>query len=264
MRPILSPQERPVLDAIARGSALLAFDFDGTLAPVVPDRNAAQLRPETHGLLRTLSLLYPCAVISGRARADVAARLAGIPLFAVVGNHGAEAGHGPVNRTRRLRLLAWKEILERALGGAPGIELEDKRHSVAVHYRHAPCRAAARHAVLKATSSLEGARVFGGRAVVNVIPEDAPDKATAIRELVSRLSSKLVVYAGDDRTDENVFGSADIDVGIRVGRTGRSLARYYVPAQAAVDDLLRALISARTRRDGLGERWQGLVQAVGR
>jgi trehalose 6-phosphate phosphatase len=263
VRPILAPQSASVLERVARHQALLAFDFDGTLAPIVPDREAAELPEETRRLLRALALLYPCAVVSGRARADVARRLAGIPLAAVVGNHGAEAGRGPLDRTRRSRLLGWKRVLGDAIAGQPGVELEDKGFSIAVHYRHAPSLAAARRGVLRAANALEGARIFGGHAVVNVVPEDAPDKGVAIEELMARTGRQLVLYAGDDRTDEAVFRSPRVEVGVRVGRTARSAARWFIPGQRAMDDLLRALIDARTRLDGLGDRSTGVIRAIG-
>jgi trehalose-6-phosphatase len=72
-----------------------------------------------------------------------------------------------------------------------------------------------------------------------------------------------VLYIGDDRTDEDVFRSSLIDVAVRVGRTARSAAEWYVPRQASIDELLRALLAACTRRDGLGDRSESLVRAVG-
>jgi trehalose 6-phosphate phosphatase len=261
MNCILSADGLGAVHALATGHALLAFDFDGTLAPIVANRAAASVATGTRRLLRALSLLYPCAVVSGRARADVAARVDRIPLFAVVGNHGAEAGFGRVDRTRRARVLSWTRILKHDLSLVPGIDVEDKGHSVAVHYRHVPARAAARALVMSVASSLEGARVCRGHAVVNVIPSEAPDKGAALRELVRRAGRRPVLYVGDDRTDEDVFRS--VEVSVRVGRTARSAARWYLSAQGAIDDLLRALLAARTRYDGLGDRADRLALAVG-
>jgi trehalose 6-phosphate phosphatase len=262
VRPILAPEARPVLEAAARERALLVFDFDGTLAPIVPDRAAARVPESTRALLRAVAVLYPTAVLSGRARADVAGRLDGIPLVAVVGNHGAEAGHGPLDRSRRALVVSWREALAAGLAAHPGIELEDKHFSLAVHYRRAPCRTAARRAVLACAGRLARAHVFVGRAVVNLVPDDAPDKGVAIDELQRRTAARQVVYVGDDRTDEDVFRSGRVEVGIRVGRTRRSSAQYYLPAQRDVDGLLRALLGARLRLDGRGEACDGLVRAV--
>jgi trehalose 6-phosphate phosphatase len=262
MRTILSADARGTLDNLAARHALLAFDFDGTLAPIVSDRRAASIRPDTRRLLRALSLMYPCAVISGRARADVAARLDGIPLVGVVGNHGAEAGRGPVDRTLRPRVQEWIRRLKSDLSLVPGIDIEDKWFSVAVHYRAVPSRAAGRCLAVRAASALEDARIVGGHAVVNVVPREAPDKAAALATLLQRVGHRPALYVGDDRTDEHAFAAPCVDVAVRVGRTARSAAPWYVSAQAEVDELLRGLIAARTRRDGLGDRWEGVVNAV--
>ncbi len=261
MRPILAPDARPLLEDLARAAALLVFDFDGTLAPIVGDRDAARLRPETRGLLRALAVLYPCAILSGRGRADVAARVEGIPLVAIVGTHGAEPGFGPVDRALPERVARWRRALSAALEGEPGVDVEDKRFSLAIHYRNAPAPAAARRTALRAASALAGARSFGGRHVVNVVAAGAPDKASALLGLLRRTGARRALYAGDDLTDEDVFSRVDC-VGVRVGRTHRSRASHYVPGQLAIDELLRALLTARTRLDGVGERWDTLVRAV--
>ena len=52
MKSLLAPRSRPVLRALARGRVLLAFDFDGTLAPIVADPVRARLRPRTRGFWR--------------------------------------------------------------------------------------------------------------------------------------------------------------------------------------------------------------------
>jgi trehalose 6-phosphate phosphatase len=262
MKPILGPEAGEVFKELARKRALLAFDFDGTLAPIVADRAKAQMRPDTRQLLRAAALLYPCAVISGRARADVAARLEGIPLLAVVGNHGAEAGRGPLDRSRRAKLETWKAALSEELRGVKGVDIEDKRFSLALHYRQAASRADARRKIMRVVRELQGARVFGGHAVVNVAPSESPDKAAALEELLQRTGRRRALYIGDDRTDEDVFRRPDVAVSIRVGRTARSEAAWFVPSQAAVDDLLRKLIEARARLDGMPTSSADLLKAL--
>lgn len=259
---LLSPGEAGVVWDIARTRPVLAFDFDGTLAPIVEDRGAAALRPETRALLRAAALLYPCAVISGRKRADVAARLDGVPLVGVVGCHGAEPGFGPLDRTLAQRVASWGGALEAALRGCDGVEIEDKRFGIAIHYRRARVWPAAERRALAAATSLAGATVFPGRAVVNVLPREAPTKGDAVAALCERLGARSAVYVGDDRTDEDAFRSDAVAVPIKIGVPARSAAAHWLPDQARVDDLLRALVRARVEQDGAGASWEGLVRLM--
>jgi trehalose 6-phosphate phosphatase len=263
VNPILSDAGRAALDAVARERALIGFDYDGTLAPIVPDRALATLRPETHALLRVTALLYPCVVVSGRSRADLAPRLDGIPLVAFVGNHGAEAGFGPVDRSPRREVTAWRDALEKRLAGLEGVDIEDKGLSLAVHYRRAEDPVAAERSVKEAVAGLPGARIFGGHAVVNAVPESSPTKGEALVELLERTGCRGALYVGDDRTDEDAYLAPGVMVSIHVG-LGSSAAGWYLESQADVDGLLRELVAARRRLDGAGARVEGLVKAAGR
>ncbi len=240
-----------VLDEVARERMLLAFDFDGTLAPIVDVPDHAAMRRTTRMLLRVAALLYPCAVVSGRARADLRPRLDGVPLLAVVGNHGAEAGFGPVRRSLRALVVGWREGLERCAREIPGLEIEDKGLSIAAHYRHAAAPLEARRALLEVAANLPGARAFGGHAVVNVVPAGAHHKGVAVSQLLPRAGCRRALFVGDDITDEDAFRCESVAVGVRVGRTHPSAASWYLPSQGDVDALLRALIRARRRQDGL-------------
>jgi trehalose 6-phosphate phosphatase len=263
MKPFHPAQAAAIVEELARQRTLLAFDFDGTLAPIVDDRSAAAMRPETRALLRATALLYPCAVISGRTRADVAARVEDVPLVAIVGCHGAEPGFGPIDVALERRVASWRAALAPALADGE-IELEDKRLGIALHYRRARSPEEAERRALAAAAALEGAVVFGGHAVVNVVPQDAPTKGDAIRELCARLGARVAMYVGDDRTDEEAFRGEVVAISIRVGGAADSCAEYSVQDQRHVDELLRALVSARARQDGLGDRWEGLVRAMTR
>jgi trehalose 6-phosphate phosphatase len=263
MRPILSEECRGTLDALARERALLVFDFDGTLAPIVERPADAAMRDSTRALLRVASMLYPCAVVSGRSRADLGPRLAGVPLLAFVGNHGAEAGFGPVDLGPRPQVAGWAAALGAALRDVPGVELEDKGLSIALHYRRAPDVAEAEARARAAAGALEGARVFGGHAVVNVAPEEAPDKGAAVGALLRRIGWRQALYVGDDVTDEDAFAADGVAVPVRIGVAAGSAARFFLPEQADVDAMLRALIAARRRVDGRGERIDGVLRAGG-
>ena len=92
MKRILAAANVDVLAQFAWSKVLLAFDFDGTLAPIVEDRDEAHMRDSTSELFERVCRLYPCAVISGRSRDDVVRRVNGAPLRYVMGNHGLEPG----------------------------------------------------------------------------------------------------------------------------------------------------------------------------
>src|SRR5689334_3291530 len=80
---------RALVDAASQG-LLYAFDFDGTLAPISSDRQAVTASAGTLQLLGMLAKLAPCAIVSGRALADVARRVDGyVPHL--IGNHGLES-----------------------------------------------------------------------------------------------------------------------------------------------------------------------------
>ncbi len=245
MRNILARDRARTLARFVRGRVLLAFDYDGTLAPIVRDPERAALRARTRACLGRLAALYPCVVISGRARADVAGRLEGLGVAAVIGNHGLEAGRTG-RRFRRL-VARWRRALAGALAGLPGVVLEDKGLSLAIHYRAAPDRARSRQAVMRAVTGLPGARVFGGKAVVNLTPEHGPHKGTALEREMARRRCDRAVYVGDDQTDEDVFALERQErlLTIRVGPHLASRAAYCLRDQRQVDALLSRLAALR-------------------
>ena len=247
MRDVLAPAGRDELRRFARSRTLVAFDFDGTLAPIVTDPDRAAMRPSTRRLLEGVARAYPCVVISGRSRDDVGRRLRGVPLAGVVGNHGLEPWHAESRATRGVR--RWIPLLEEELAAIPGVAIEDKGLSIAVHYRQCRDKAKARARVLAAATRLGPARLLGGKQVLNILPTGAPHKGQALERARTRLRCETAVYVGDDETDEDVFalGRPGRLLGIRVGRKRGSSAAFYVRTQADVDRLLRRLLALRSR-----------------
>ncbi|BDG02310.1 trehalose-phosphatase [Anaeromyxobacter oryzae] len=254
MTPIRSREGVALVEDAARDRALLAFDFDGTLAPHVEGRRAATMRDSTRALLRMAGILYPCAVFSGGDRADVLPRVARVPLVAVFGNHGAEPEEGAPDPRISRQVQAWAAALRAVLDGAEGVDVEQKAVGISVHYRRTLGRADVQRRLLEVASSLPGARVFGGEAVLNLAPCDLPTKGNALEALAARLGPRTVVFVGDD-ADEDAFRSCAVTAGIRLGPSTASAARFYLRAQSDVDELLRALVAARSRAACLGERW---------
>jgi len=244
MHDILAPARRGVLDRFARSRPLLAFDFDGTLAPIVADPARAAMRASTRRLLERAAGAYPCIVISGRSRADVVKRLHGVRLSGVVGNHGLEPWHAAPRLAREVR--RWVPLLEARLRGVAGVVVEDKGLSIAVHYRRSRDKRHARARILGAAARLGPARLMGGKQVLNILPAGAPDKRLALERARARLECGTAVYVGDDETDEDVFRLARPGrlLAIRVGRKRGSAAPYYIRTQADIDRLLRRLLAS--------------------
>jgi trehalose 6-phosphate phosphatase len=243
---ILAPEHIEVLAYLARTAALLAFDFDGTLAPIVADRDRAAMRDRTAGLLTRVCALYPCAVISGRSRADVTARLGTAPVQYVVGNHGLEPHAGMAAFARDIRRA--RPLLERVLCASDGIDVEDKRFSLAVHYRRARRPCDARATIGRAVAGLPmRLRVIPGKLVANLLPENAPHKGDALLQLRAGAQAETALYIGDDMTDEDVFGLNQPGrlVSVRVGASADSSARYFLGSQRDVDALLTVLAALR-------------------
>lgn len=244
MKSILAGRQRALLERFARPGVLVALDFDGTLAPIVAHRRRARMRVGTRRALARLARLCPVVVISGRARADAARRVAGLGVRAVIGNHGAEPA--PRAAALRARVRRWSELLRGRLAGLAGVTLEDKRYSLTVHYRQAHDPRAARRAILAALEGLRGVRLIGGKFVLNLVARTAPDKGRAVERERRRLRCGRVIYVGDDDTDEDVFALATrrTVLAVRVGASRTSRAEYCVREQLEIDELLAAIARA--------------------
>lgn len=242
MLPLFSAAGEAAMRRILLRRPLLALDFDGTLAPIVPVPAAARASDEIAQLLHQLGKHLPVAIVSGRSVADVAERLGFAPHF-IVGNHGAEGLPGvgimPGVDVWRRQIDAGAAIL-----GEAGVSVEDKGHSFSLHYRHAPDHDFALERIHELAGMLSPApRLIGGKCVVNVLPTDAPDKFCAVLSLLRVVDSEVAIFAGDDLTDEVVFDGAPEDwLTLRVEPAAASRARFCVEQQADMSRFLRRLL----------------------
>ena len=244
MRYALSSPAREILHSYVQPGVLLAFDFDGTLAPIAPSPDRANMRPSTRLLLRRLSSCRPCIAISGRSRSDLRTKMAGSGIRRLFGNHGAEPWSGAT--AARDLVGAWRHTLESELSGVPGVLIEDKRVSLTVHYRAARDRARVRSRILHTARFLPHVRCIQGKEAVSLVVPDAPNKGGALRREMARLGCTRSLYVGDEATDEDVFALGPTRVlGIRVGQHRKSKASYFLRDQEEIDDLLRALLGPR-------------------
>ncbi|GAA4405190.1 trehalose-phosphatase [Quisquiliibacterium transsilvanicum] len=254
MRHALSEEALLDLAQTMRGLPLLAFDFDGTLAEIVALPGDARIDPALAAILERLAQRLPVAIVTGRSVGDVAPRLGFEPAY-IIGNHGAEDPAGELPSGTLAHLDRLRDRLRASAGSwhSAGVSLEDKRHSLALHYRRAPDREAARRVAEELISDLpEGLRSFGGKCVVNVVPRDAPDKGRAVLALMRRAQADAVVYVGDDVNDEAVFERAQAGwFTVRVGRDDpHSAAMYALDGHGEVAELLSAALQLAVEASG--------------
>ncbi len=232
-----------MVDAVAPPPPLgaddaLFLDFDGTLVSLAPAPHRVRVAPAVPRCLCALSrrLAGAVAIVSGRTVDDLRRRLK--PWDgAIVGQHGLEIRRADARVVRRHAAPPHFPSLERFAAAHPGVLLEDKGATVALHYRQAPALApAVVAAAAAAVNGDEGWRVVEGKMVVELVPRGI-GKGAAIRELLGEppFRGRRPVFAGDDRTDEDGFATvtAEGGVAVRVG-PGPSAAGYRLPDVRAV------------------------------
>ncbi|MGQ0837098.1 trehalose-phosphatase [Actinokineospora sp.] len=243
---------RRAIVQIARTPRLLvACDYDGTLAPIVEDPEQARPRTESVGALRSLAGLHETttAVISGRALRDLAT-LSRLPSEVhLVGSHGSEFDVGFVHAldadARELHRRIERE-LEELTDGSPGVQLEVKPASIAVHVRRAEPDVAARvvDLVRSGPCTWAGVQVTEGKAVVELAVVQT-DKGHALDVLRHQVGATAAVFVGDDVTDEKAFARlSGPDLGVKVG-DGESLAAYRIPDPGSVATMLAFVLEER-------------------
>jgi trehalose 6-phosphate phosphatase len=195
--------------------AMIALDFDGTLAPIVDDPDAARATPATVAALHRLAgLAGTVAIITGRPAADAAAYagVADIPEVVVLGHYGMqrwERGRlsSPVAPPGLAVARADLPAVLTAAGADPGTWIEDKGEAVAVHTRRAAQPQAELdrlRAPLTELAGRTGLAVEPGRLVLELRPPGA-DKGAAIRELAAARSPAAILFCGDDLGDGPAF-----------------------------------------------------------
>jgi trehalose-phosphatase len=251
-----------VLDRLAGdGHLLLLTDYDGTLAPIASEPEAARLPEAVHADLLALAGLprVQFGVVSGRDLQDLR-RLVAVPDAIYGGCYGLEIeGPGirfvhPDAEAQVASLDAISRELALRAPTVPGMRVEPKRFGLAVHYRHVPADLMERvetetaRAIQRNGSRL---KIFHGLQVMEIQPQVGWTKGDCvlwIRDVVRRTSGDrlTVLYMGDDWTDEFAFDAlAGEALTISVGSlVPASKAAHRVQDVAAVRELL-ATIAAR-------------------
>ncbi|WFB08840.1 trehalose-phosphatase [Streptomyces sp. LX-29] len=221
-----TPAGRDGLAAIVErpDRAVMALDFDGTLAEIVPDPEQARAHPDAlPALARLAPRLGSVAVLTGRP-AGVAVRyggFAGVPGLeglTVLGHYGAERWDAASGELRapppHPGVAAVQAELPEVLapgGLADGARVEDKGRAVAVHTRRAADPQAAFDRLrepLQRLAERHGLIVEPGRYVLELRPPGM-DKGVALTEYVRETGAGAVLYAGDDLGDLAAFAAVE-------------------------------------------------------
>jgi trehalose 6-phosphate phosphatase len=216
----------------------LLLDIDGTLLDLAPTPREVWVPP---GLAKTLDGLLArtsgaLALVSGRSLNDIDLIFAP-DQFPAVGGHGAEmrlstdgeavdAHAPPMDKELKRRLAAIAKL-------SPGILLEDKGYSLALHYRLAPH---AEKAIYEAVSLIQAdlpnapIEVMPGKSVCE-IKHSGFNKASGVRELMKHepFKGRHPLFIGDDVTDESVFAiMPDMNgLAFSVGRRAQGVAGHF-------------------------------------
>ncbi len=239
------------LAEILHPSCALFLDFDGTMVEIAPQPHAVEVPQPLILLLQDLHrhLQGAVAVISGRPIAQLDAFLQPLKM-AAAGVHGAER-RGADGRMHLLNTHPLDHVEEAACELAaqhPGLIVENKRGSLALHYRMAPeLEALCVKTMEDAVAESPGLTLLRGKMVIEAKPGGA-SKGRAIEDFLEEapFAGRKPVFIGDDVTDEAGFSTVQRlgGVGIKVGE-GRSVALRRLSDPGALRRELEAALAAR-------------------
>ena len=237
------PQPRPlVLSATA-----LFLDLDGTLAPIADRPRDVGPEPRRTALLARLEtrLEGRLAIISGRTLADIDRILEG-RVTAVAGVHGLVRRHGEADLVQA-RVHPQIARAARGLGAFaardPGLMVEDKGLSVALHFRRASHLADPARACARALATQTGLTLQEGDMVAELrTPGDGKGDSVRAFMATAPFAGATPVFVGDDATDEDGFAAAQAlgGAGICVGARRPTVARFRLAGVEAAMTWLEA------------------------
>ena len=253
---------------VSRSPLLIALDIDGTLAPIAPTPEAAAIPASTRKTLERLARARDVhlALVTGRAALD-GRRLVAVDDSWTIGNHGIEV----IDPTGTLRVNALAEAfaptlseaarrLAGPLGGIGGVFVENKTWTLSVHFRLAALADVPRieQTLIEVARELE-LRVIHGKKIFELRPPVSINKGTALLELAAALGVSdhrgslggSLIYAGDDRTDEDAFralrtrqwNAVTVHVGEGTTHGVPTEAEFVLPDPLALRELLDWLLT---------------------
>ncbi len=237
---------------------MFGLDYDGTLTPIVDEPAHALLPTHTRAAILALTRRddVSVAIVSGRTYEDLQ-ELVGVPGVIYAGNHGLEiSGPGigfiePAARaaSRELHILA--QNIAKKLHHIQGAYVEDKCLTLSVHHRRVASVDADEvfrlvHEIVNTQN--DRFHVLSGNKVLEIRPQVRWNKGAAITWIKDQVGKPgtLVVYIGDDTTDEDAFRAlGDAAVTIKVGDTAKTAARFFLADPETVQHFLQWVIELR-------------------
>lgn len=227
----------------------LFLDFDGTLVDFAETPDAVEVPVALRALLLDLNehLSGALALVSGRSIESLDSLLK-LPQLSAAGGHGAEwrIQEGEVQRAAEVNVEALVRVREKLapLAAEHALLLEDKGHSLALHFRSRPSVEAPLDDFIAAEiQGLPGIRVISGNCV-REIQAGGIDKGMAVARFMhsplSPFRGRIPCYIGDDTTDEDAFAWVNEHAGrsVKVGE-GETLARERLLGVEQVHDFLQ-------------------------
>jgi trehalose 6-phosphate phosphatase len=217
--------------ALAGRRPAVFTDYDGVLAPIVDRPEDARMSASMRAVVRDLAGRCPVCVVSGRDRA-VVQELMDVDDLVVAGSHGFDIWHPQLGVLHHEAATGFEQLVEEvtatlsdAVSGLPGVAVEPKRASVAVHYRLAdePTRERAAAVVRELLAGRpDELKLTPGKMVYELQPKLDWNKGRAVEYLIDTLDlgrpEIVPLYLGDDVTDEDAFRAlAGRGVAIYVG-----------------------------------------------
>ncbi|MGH8908218.1 MAG: trehalose-phosphatase [Egibacteraceae bacterium] len=185
------------------------FDFDGTLAPIQADPASVQPVPGIRAVLaRLATTVKRLGVISARPVDFLKPHFQGIDGICLHGLYGLEVMNADASVGIHEGADSWMPTVRRLVSEAasdlpPAVRIEDKRLSLALHYRAAPECQGVIEQWARAQSKRTGLAVREGRMTFELVPPLNRDKGSVLREEIDDLSCAW--YFGDDLSDLDAF-----------------------------------------------------------
>ncbi len=238
---------------------LLLTDYDGTLTPIASRPSGAILNDSVRRLLQSISKKkhFRVGVLSGRSLSQIKG-LVGLKGIIYAGNHGCEIADGvktllhPGTAKMKPALKEILRALEKRFAGNKQVIVENKKLSIAFHYRLLKSREKIRQAkksfaqITAPYLEKKKIEIMQGKKVLEVRPRAMINKGQALRWIAGRCCGRrpLVIYLGDDTTDEYAFSAlGKRDISIRVGKKRKSNAGYFLKNVGEVKKFLKMLDS---------------------